>query len=80
MVKSFVLLFILLVTGLIVHAQQPGYVDSLKRELATAKEDTNKVILLLDLANSYDSYRNPDSVFIFSQQAFKLATQLIILK
>ena len=74
--KSLPLILILLFCRLPAGAQQPSNVDSLKHALATSKEDTNKVVLLLRLAGSYEVYRVPDSVLLFSQQAFQLATQL----
>ena len=52
-----------------------GRIDSLLRELPKAKEDTNKVKLLIDLSHTYYSI-NPDEGLKFGKQGLKLAQKL----
>lgn len=76
MVKYFALIFALLITGFITCAQQPPNVDSLKRVIATAKEDTNKILLLFRLTDAYNVYNKPDTILIICQEALRLANKL----
>jgi tetratricopeptide (TPR) repeat protein len=50
-------------------------VDSLKRELISAKQDTNKVLLLADLAEKY-GFMQPDSSFYYARQTLDLSQKL----
>lgn len=60
-----------------IRAQQhaPGSIDSLLRKLATAKGDTNEVLLLDKLSFMYSNI-NPDSGIIFGKQALFLAEEI----
>ena len=50
-------------------------IDSLKQQLANAREDPSKVILLHTLSNSY-TWSYPDSAIMYAQQALKLAQKI----
>ncbi len=50
-------------------------IDSMKQRLATAKEDTSKVILLMNLANEI-GYTNPGKALEYSQQGYDLSLKL----
>lgn len=50
-------------------------IDSLKR-LLTGKEDTTQIWLLKDIAESYYSHNNKDSVYIYLQKSLQLSEQL----
>ncbi len=50
-------------------------IDSLKRVLASQKEDTNKVVTLFDLSRSY-RWSDPDSSLVYGQRALALAEEL----
>jgi len=56
-------------------AAQQNYADSIKQELAAAKEDTNKVWLLIKLGTGY-RWSYPDSAILYTQEALKLAQKL----
>ena len=56
-------------------AAQQNYADSIKQELAAAKEDTNKVWLLITLGSVY-VWSYPDSGILYTQEALKLAQKL----
>src|SRR4051812_43789136 len=56
-------------------AQQETNADSLKQKLVSAKEDTNKVWLLIKLARLYP-WSYPDSGILYSQQALQLAQKI----
>jgi len=67
-----------------IEAQKENYADSLKRELASpklkrelasAKEDTNKVLLLINLSDAY-LWSYPDSGILYAQEALQLAQKL----
>ena len=49
--------------------------DSLKHELAISRPDTNRVMALVQLINSY-KFDIPDSAFFYGQQALALARQI----
>jgi two-component system, NtrC family, sensor kinase len=49
--------------------------DSLKKLLAIAREDTNKVILLKSLSDDY-LFNDPDSAVLYAQSALSLAKKL----
>ncbi|MDQ6763753.1 MAG: hypothetical protein M3015_14150, partial [Bacteroidota bacterium] len=67
-----VILFIVLLCAEISYAQQ-SQTDSLLKVLAATKEDTAKVKLLLQLSGNYDKNANPDSIFLFANQALKIS-------
>ena len=54
---------------------QDNYADSLRQLLSTAKEDTNKVWLLVNLSSRYQ-WSYPDSGILYSQEALQLAQKL----
>src|SRR4030095_454151 len=56
-------------------AAQQNYADSIKQELAAAKEDTNKVWLFINLGRVYQ-WSYPDSGIFYIQEALKLAQKL----
>ncbi len=70
--KVLLLLLVFIVKSAI--AQQV-VIDSLKRELATAKEDTNKVNLLSELGKNYYLFK-PDTAILLAQQAYLLSEKL----
>ncbi|MCW3114819.1 MAG: multi-sensor signal transduction histidine kinase [Segetibacter sp.] len=70
-VVSSLLVFVLMFTC----ASSQLNVDSLKKELAIAKEDTNKAKILLRLC-SYYQWRIPDSSILYAMQGIPLAEKL----
>ena len=74
MLKPLLFALLLFFTIIRVNAQQNN-TDSLKQELATAKEDTNKVWLLVALSSRYQ-WSYPDSGILYAQQALQLAQKL----
>jgi signal transduction histidine kinase len=54
---------------------QPPVIDSLRQSLAQTRSDTNRVLLLLDLASTY-RFSKPDSALLLSKEALQLAQQL----
>ncbi|HMG91048.1 MAG TPA: ATP-binding protein [Chryseolinea sp.] len=74
-------IIILLALVNVTVAQQDGYtmyslpIDSLKKRLVTAKEDTTKVRLLYALSSKY-TWSYADTSILFAQQAMDLAQQL----
>ena len=75
MKKFFVILLVIL--PLFAHAQKQGQglIDSLLQKLPPAKEDTNKVALLYDLAYVYQNI-NPGEGLKYSQVALSLSEKL----
>ncbi len=53
-------------------AQSPLTTDSLKNLLIQTRQDTSKIMLLLELSTKYRFF-NPDSSVLFAQQAMQLA-------
>jgi two-component system, NtrC family, sensor kinase len=53
--------------------------DSLRHELAIAKQDTNRVLILVALAGNYQNV-NPDSALRYGQQALDLAKKITFLR
>ncbi len=68
-------LFVFCVYAHLNATAQTKSLDSLIAELPTAKEDTNKTLLLCDIAASYFE-TNPDKGIEYGKQALKLATKL----
>lgn len=62
-------------THLISQRQGQDRIDSLLGQLPNAKEDTNKVKLLIDLSHTYYSI-NPDAGINFGKQGLALAEKL----
>lgn len=73
----FPLLFILI--GCIGFAQKRQQADSLRHELAIAKQDTNRVLILVALAGNYQTV-NPDSALKYGQQALVWAKKITFLR
>ena len=73
MYKIWLLVFILLLTSNLLFAQKT--VDSLRRVIATAPQDTNYVKALIRLSNYYCN-RNQDSSLFFGNQVFSLPAEL----
>jgi two-component system, NarL family, sensor kinase len=71
--------FVLLFSLAVVQAQQTNKLDSLSKLLATAKEDTNKVVLLLHIADYYET-NNQDSSTYYLERSKKLSETLNYLK
>ncbi|MFN8347656.1 MAG: ATP-binding protein [Spirosomataceae bacterium] len=61
--------------GFAQNAQGRLRIDSLKRQLTIAKQDTSRVLIMAQLCNVYRVPR-PDSSLVFGQQALKLARQI----
>lgn len=70
-VRHISLLSILLLYSFTALAQ-PQWVDSVKKVLATQKEDTNKVWMLTGIADYY-SFNDPDSSIIYAKHALAIA-------
>jgi tetratricopeptide (TPR) repeat protein len=60
-------------------AQDRAKIDSLKNELKYAKEDTNKVKLLLKLGMQYE-YSIPDTAMFYNQKALNLSQKINLKK
>jgi two-component system, NtrC family, sensor kinase len=75
MLKGLLPLLFLFFSFIKISAQQKSYGDSLKQELAVAKEDTNKVKLLIALGGVYQ-WSYPDSGILYGQEALQLAEKL----
>ncbi len=76
--KKFICLFFLILSAKQVFGQasvSPVLADSLKKELLQAKEDTSKVLLLLQLAQCYTSI-HLDTAKYYGKQGKALAKQL----
>ena len=68
-------IFVLVVGWTNCPAQTTTRIDSLRRELLKTKEDTSKVLIMLDLRSQYDLI-NIDSTFFYSEQAMRLAERV----
>lgn len=53
--------------------------DSLRHELAIAKQDTNRVLILVELAINYQN-ANPDSAMLYGKQSLDLAQKITFLR
>ncbi|MBZ5857408.1 tetratricopeptide repeat protein [Flavihumibacter profundi] len=75
--KKYLLLLFIVSAALTSHAQLQGQplIDSLITQIAKAKEDTNKVIMLNDLSLTYYSI-NPDEGLKYGLQGLSLAEKL----
>jgi two-component system sensor histidine kinase UhpB len=77
LMKKLIAIFLALVCGIIfsVHAQNQNKIDSLLEVLKTAKEDTNKAKVLINLSKLY--YTNdPKKCFDYANLALSLAQKL----
>src|SRR6476661_9983138 len=74
MKKIFSLLFLSLILFIKLVAQN-NYIDTLKQQLFIAKEDTNKVDLLLNFSWNY-MWSFADTAVSYAQKALELAKQL----
>ena len=72
--KYLVVTFIFALSITFVKAQQKT-IDSLQKELTTAKADTNRVLLLSELVKIYYLFK-PDTALILAQEAYNLSQQL----
>ena len=57
-------------------AQDRQLIDSLKHELAIAKHDTSRVLIMAELCSSYRSYSKPDSAVFFGEKGIALAEKI----
>jgi len=73
--KTFFIWSVLLFSFLEANAQFGNNIDSLKRQLAYAKEDTSKVFLLLRISYTY-TWSYADTSIIYAVQALDLAQKL----
>ena len=69
--KIFVATVVLALSLTSAKAQQKT-IDSLQKELNSVKADTNRVLLLSELARIYYLFR-PDSALMFAQEAYDLS-------
>ncbi|WP_229598275.1 ATP-binding protein [Runella aurantiaca] len=78
--KLFFLSFLMaFLSGAICFAQSRQEIDSLKHELSIAKHDTNRVLILVELAVSYQN-TNTDSALKYGQKALDLAQKIKFLR
>ncbi len=75
--KKIAAIFITILSILVSEAQQSNqfYIDSLKRELANAEDDTNKVKLLYRLSNLY-ALSFEDTAATYAQESLNLAQKI----
>src|SRR5688500_730270 len=75
--KNLAAILIIILSIIVAEAQQSNQfkIDSLKNELTIAKEDTNKVHLLLRLSESYVQ-SSVDTGIAYAQQALDLAKKV----
>ncbi len=69
-----ILTFICVMILSISSAQQTS-IDSLKQELATAREDSVKVLLFKELSSAY-AFSKPDSAFYYASEGLQLARKI----
>src|SRR6516162_2897845 len=77
MIKVSTIIFLLLFFANIAFSQIGGLIqlrDTLKHELAKAKDDTSRVLIMADLANVY--FNIPDSLGRYGNQALELARRI----
>ena len=72
--KIIIVTFFFLCFSHLMNAQN-DYADSLKQQLASAKEDVNRVDLLSDLARFY-TFFYPDTAEYYGQQGLQLARKI----
>ena len=74
--KVSTLTIFLALTSSCAFAQDRQVIDSLKHELAIAKHDTSRVIIMAELCSSYRSYSKPDSAVFFGEKGIALAEKI----
>jgi len=67
--------FFTIISYALAGQRRQSYLDSLKEKLASSKQDTNKVLILAELASGY-GFMQPDSSFSYAQQTLGLAQKL----
>ena len=72
--KALILTFLLVISWHIGFSQNRA-IDSLKHELAIAKVDTSRALIMADIADYY-KFSNPDSSLIYAQQVLTLARKI----
>ena len=72
--KALILTFLLVISWHIGFSQNRA-IDSLKHELAIAKVDTSRALIMADIA-AYYKFSNPDSSLIYAQQVLTLARKI----
>ena len=77
--KTLTFTLLLVFIGRISFGQNRQEVDSLRHELAIAKQDTNRVLILVELAGNYQN-TNPDSTLLYGQRALDLAQKITFLR
>jgi two-component system, NtrC family, sensor kinase len=75
MKKLFILCLLIFFSSMSPAQSRTSEMDSLKKVLAVAKEDTNKVILLNSLSGEY-LFNDPDSAVRYAQSGLALAAKL----
>ena len=73
--KTILLTCLFTLSSIVGFAQNKKRRDSLKHELAISRADTNRVLVLIQLINSY-KFSIPDSAFFYGQQALVLARHI----
>ena len=71
----FVIFFAVLAANPGIAQTKQSILDSLKKELVYEKQDTNKVLLLAELADKY-GFVQPDSSFYYARQTLELSQKL----
>ena len=73
----FTVILLLVFSGTNLYAQKHGQarIDSLLQALPKQREDTNKVTLLCEIANGYNSIQSPE-IMKYAQKANELALRL----
>jgi tetratricopeptide (TPR) repeat protein len=75
MIKTFTLTIFIALAFCSGFAQSNHSIDSLKQKLTVAKQDTNRVNILIALTESY-AFRYPDSALAYSKKGLQLAREL----
>ena len=73
--KFLLALIVLSIVASVTTLAQPATIDSLKKELVIAKEDTTKVWLLYELSSRY-TWSYADTSILYAQQAMDLSQKL----
>jgi two-component system, NtrC family, sensor kinase len=73
--KQVVILWFVLLLGFATSTAQNKQIDSLKQQLVSAKEDTNKVWILQNLSGSY-TWSFADTAITYAQDGLRLAQKL----
>src|SRR4051794_38184607 len=73
--KSFCFILFWLASTFTIASGQVSEADSLKKLLAQTRQDTNRVLLLTELAGQYQFFKS-DTAIIMARQAIELAQKL----